>query len=119
MLTYRNTSHKTNKIILQDEIEGKPSSEESSDEYSSDDDQKWTKELKSEYRSAKRRRIATEREERNKSEKDSNDDNDSDENNFSVQNEPTIKPPKFYEIKEGEEFVGSNSNRLTSIQNSR
>uniref|UniRef100_A0A2S2PPP6 Nucleolar protein 10 n=1 Tax=Schizaphis graminum TaxID=13262 RepID=A0A2S2PPP6_SCHGA len=103
---------------VDDEIEGKPSSEDSSDEYSSDDDQKWAKELKSEYRSAKRRRIATEREERNKSEKDSNDDNDSDDNDLSVQSEPAIKPPKFYEIKEGEEFVGSNRNTLNSIQNS-
>jgi len=78
--------------------------------------------LKSEYRSAKRRRIATEREERKKSEKDSNDDNDSndsDDNDLSVQSERAIKPPKFYEIKEGEEFVGSNSNRLNLFQNSR
>jgi hypothetical protein len=104
---------------LQDEIEGKPSSEDSSDEYSSDDDQKWAKELKSEYRSAKRKRIATERAERNKSEKDSNDDNDSDDYDLSVQSEPAIKPPKFYEIKEGEEFVGSNRNTLNSVQNSR
>lgn len=101
---------------FQDEIEGKPSSEESSDEYSSDDDQKWAKELKSEYRSAKRRRIATEREERKNTEKDSNDENDSDS---STHSEPTIKPPKFYEIKEGEEFAGSNNNQVNSIQNSR
>lgn len=101
---------------MQDEIEGKPSSEESSDEYSSDDDQKWAKELKSEYRSAKRRRIAAEREDRKKSEKDSSDGSDSDDG---IPSEPTLKPPKFYEIKEGEEFAGPNSSRLNSLQNSR
>lgn len=105
-----------NKNLLQDEIEGKPSSEESSDEYSSDDDQKWAKELQAEYRSAKRRRIATEREERKKSEKDSHDD---DSDDLTVQSETAIKPPKFYEIKEGEEFFGSNSSKLNSNQNSR
>lgn len=69
--------------------------------------------MKSEYRSAKKRRIAAEREERKNSEKNSDDDNFSD-----VDDEPTIKPPKFYEIKEGEEFVGLNSNRLESTNNS-
>lgn len=98
--------------FLQEELEGKPSSEESSDEYSSDEDQKWVKELKSEYRSAKRKRIATEREDRKKSENEDNSDDSS------VHSEPTIKPPKFYEIKEGEEFIGSNSNQLNSVQNS-
>lgn len=98
-------------------MEGKPSSEESSsDEYSSDDDQKWTKELKFEYRSAKKMRIASEREESKKSEKDSYNDNESDS---SMHNESKIKFPKFYEIKEGEEFVGSNSNPLFSTKISR
>lgn len=69
--------------------------------------------MKSEYRSAKKRRIAAERDERKNAEKISDDDN------FSDDDEPIIKPPKFYEIKEGEEFVGLNSNRLESINNSR
>lgn len=115
MLFVMKLMYNFNVYLLQEEIEGKPSSEESSDEYSSDDDQKWAKELKSEYRSAKRRRIAAEREERTKSRKESDDDNESDD---SINSEPTIKPPKFYEIKEGEEFVGPNGNRLNSVQDS-
>jgi hypothetical protein len=74
--------------------------------------------LKSEYRSAKRRRIASERQERKNTEKESNYDNDSDDDS-SIRSEPTVKPPKFYEIKEGEEFIGSNNNCVNSIQNSR
>lgn len=73
--------------------------------------------MKSEYRSAKKRRIATEREERKKSEK--NNFNESNDDDSSIHSESAIKPPKFYEIKEGEEFVGSNNNKLNSTQNTR
>lgn len=64
-----------------------------SSEYSSDDDEKWTKELKSEYKSAKMKRIMTEYKK-----------SKSDDSN--IQNEHT--GPKFYELKENEEFVNSN-----------
>ncbi|VVC44623.1 Hypothetical protein CINCED_3A023654 [Cinara cedri] len=99
---------------VEDEIEGSSSSssEENNDGYSSDDnDQSWTKELKSEYRAAKYRRIEAERDEVMKSENIFNvkDNIDSDLNKIQ---------PKFYEIKEGEEFVGSNNNQLNSTNNS-
>lgn len=38
---------------------------------------------------------------------------------MNMHNEPTIKPPKFYEIKDGEELNESNINQLTSVQNSK
>jgi len=65
---------------------------------SSDDDTAVGKELKKEYRSAKQTRLFREKELHN--------------------DKPKIKPPKFYEIKEGEEFAGLNGNPLTSTQSS-
>lgn len=94
---------------------GEMSSSEEHSVYSSDDDQNWTKQLKSEYRQAKKRRITTEHMENRKLENNSyNGENDS-----NVHNEPKIKPPKFYEIKDGEEMVQSNINHPTPTQNLR
>lgn len=66
---------------------------------SSDDDIAVGKELRKEYRSAKQTRLLKEKEFHNDKSK--------------------IKPPKFYEIKEGEEFAGLNGNPLTSTQSSK
>lgn len=90
-------------------MDGKNSSNESSNDYSSDDDEKWTKELKSEYRLAKKRRIINERIHNNKSENDSDD--------SSIHNEHITRRPKFYEIKEGEQLT--NSIQCNSIQSSK
>ncbi|XP_050529518.1 nucleolar protein 10 [Daktulosphaira vitifoliae] len=102
---------------VDDEIEGKPSSEESSDEYSSDEDQRWTKELKAEYRAAKRRRIAIEKEDHKISKNLENIycHEGSDENNQILSQESLTKNPKFYEIREGEEFNGPNSNNQLAV----
>lgn len=61
--------------------------------------------MKSEYKAAKLRRIAAERDENVKSE----DNIDSDSNKTQ---------PKFYEIKEGEEFIGSN-NKFNPTNNTK
>lgn len=101
--------------LLQKEVGEMSSSDRTDSEdsvYSSDDDQNWTKQLKSEYRQAKKRRITTERIEHRKSENNNY-------NGENVHDESTIKPPKFYEIKDGEEMVQSNINQATSTQNSR
>lgn len=86
---------------MQEEVD-KEHSSESSDVYSSDDDQKWTKELKSEYRSAKKRRIANEH---NNSETFCDVDKD-----WSNVPSNLKKQPKFYEIKEGEEHTNTKLN---------
>lgn len=68
--------------------------------------------MKSEYKAAKLRRIAAERDENESSEKVFNvkDNIDSDSNKTQ---------PKFYEIKEGEEFIGSNNNQFNPTNNTR
>lgn len=71
--------------------------------------------MKSEYRSAKKRRIANERKDQMKS--DISDDNNS--NDSSNLRSDTIMTPKFYEIKEGENLTESNSNKLGFVQNSK
>lgn len=71
--------------------------------------------MKSEYRSAKKRRIANERNDQTKS--NINDDNSSDDS--SNLRSDTIITPKFYEIKEGENLTESNSNQLGFVQNSK
>ncbi|XP_047108300.1 nucleolar protein 10 [Schistocerca piceifrons] len=77
---------------IDDEPEGRPSSDEQSDdESSSDDDREWTKELKRQHRLLRReaRQEVVEEEEKSS-------------------NEATSKP-KFFEIREGEEFKGINA----------
>lgn len=82
--------------------------------------------MKAEYRSAKRRRIAAEKadskkslNEKNSSSDNNDNDDESDDNNITTSSEPFSKAPKFYEIKEGEEFNGPNVNKLDFCQNTR
>lgn len=75
-------------------MEGKPSSEESSeDESSSDDDREWTKELQRQHRLLRKESRMEEEAASRQAEEDLS---------------GAVKP-KFYEIRDGEDFKGVNS----------
>lgn len=87
-------------IFLQDELEGKPSSDEGSDfESSSDDDREFAKEMQKQHRLIRRER--REREEEEEEEERVRLQSDS-----SKIRESIIKQPKFFELRSGEEFKG-------------
>ncbi|XP_044727447.1 nucleolar protein 10 [Chrysoperla carnea] len=82
---------------VEEELEGKNSSDESSseeeEEESSDDDHTWTKEVKKQHRIIQREHKAREYEEEKKRLE-------------AEEAEANERQPKFFEIKDGEEFTG-------------
>lgn len=81
---------------VEEELEGKNSSDESSseeEEESSDDDHTWTKEVKKQHRIIQREHKAREFEEEKKRLE-------------AEEAEENERQPKFFEIKDGEEFTG-------------
>lgn len=92
----------------------KSSSEDDSD-YSSDDDKQWVKELKNEYRTAKKTRISRQKEERRNEINKRNDDNIDDANEDERdRNQFNNNQPRMFGIKTGHEFPGLNHNQINN-----